>query len=438
MVGQYPFAPVVGSAIDRVGPWACSLASAILFSTGFGLFSLEFLNTPNSNTNPSSLSFYRLMFFYFLAGLGTVTSYFSALFSASKNFPNHSGLAAGTSMALFGLSPLILTVFASTWFTDSQHDLNVASYTAFLAVLTGVVHVIGAINLKVEPQPKESTYSITSPAGESTEDLEAYSETSPLLIGKVPVQTYARAWDVLCDCHFWLLALVVLLALGSCEMVIANIGTIALALPKREIISELPTVPVISSIAGISAATTQVRLLSLSNTFSRITTGPIADFISPVASYLPSGLLALPRQHRVSRVAFLLGACVLMTFSFLWMSFGVASQEGIWAFSIGIGVAYGTVFTVLPSLIASIWGNATLARNFGLITYSPFIGTSAFSYLYAFVASAATDTRDKDGYSEGACVGKRCWRLTFSICACTGLVAATSSAVLWKRWRGRV
>jgi hypothetical protein len=74
MIGQYPFAPVVGSAIDRVGPWACSLAAAILFSTGFGLFSLEFRAHSESISHSSSASFRRLVLFYFLAGLGTVTS----------------------------------------------------------------------------------------------------------------------------------------------------------------------------------------------------------------------------------------------------------------------------------------------------------------------------------------------------------------------------
>lgn len=74
MIGQYPFAPLVGSAIDRFGPWACSLASAILFSTGFGLFSLEFHNRSDATPEFSSASFRRLVFCYFLAGLGTVTS----------------------------------------------------------------------------------------------------------------------------------------------------------------------------------------------------------------------------------------------------------------------------------------------------------------------------------------------------------------------------
>jgi len=167
-------------------------------------------------------------------------------------------------------------------------------------------------------------------------------------------------------------------------------------------------------------------------------TGPIADFTSPVASYLPSGILALPHQHKVSRIAFLWGACILMVLSFLWMTIGVTSQEGIWLFSIGIGIAYGSVFTVLPSVISSIWGLKNLARNFGMITYAPFIGTPLFSYLYAFVSSAATEVKDDEGYSKGVCGGKRCWRLTFCICAGGGIMAASLSAWLWRSWRGRV
>ncbi|GJJ12065.1 hypothetical protein Clacol_006306 [Clathrus columnatus] len=72
MIGQYPVAPIVGSIIDRIGPWITSLSAAVLFSTGFGLFSYEFRNA-ESHT-PSRFAFYRLVFFYFLCGLGTLTS----------------------------------------------------------------------------------------------------------------------------------------------------------------------------------------------------------------------------------------------------------------------------------------------------------------------------------------------------------------------------
>lgn len=432
VVGQYPIAPIVGSMIDRIGPWICSLLAAVLFSTGFGFFSYEFRAAEFHK--PSNFAFWRLVFFYLLCGLGTVSSYFSSLFSASKNFPQYSGIAAGFSMALFGLSPLILSFIASTWFMIPERGLDVANYTASLAVLTVIIHLIGAITLRIEP-PAHQEPADTSDSDSNESDPE--SETSALLPKKLYLGKYDSFKDVLRDHHFWILALVSLLVLGSCEMVVTNIGTISLALPSREAETSAGTLLSNSTIVH-SAATTQVRLLSFSNTISRITTGPMADFISPVASYLPSGLVTLPREHRISRVVFLFGSCILMILSFLWMIFVVQLREQIWLFSIGIGTAYGSTFTVLPSLLASIWGTATLARNFGMISYSPFVGTSLFSYLYAFITSAMTETKDKDGYSEGACIGKRCWQSTFSISAASGVVAACLSLLLWKRWKGRL
>lgn len=58
--------------IDRIGPWICSLCAAVLFSTGFGLFSYEFRAAEFHK--PSKFAFWRLVFFYLLCGLGTVSS----------------------------------------------------------------------------------------------------------------------------------------------------------------------------------------------------------------------------------------------------------------------------------------------------------------------------------------------------------------------------
>ncbi len=59
-------------------------------------------------------------------------------------------------MALFGLSPLFLSVLASSFFTDPVSGLDVTRYVAFIGILAGVVHVIGAINLRT-PKPLESS-----------------------------------------------------------------------------------------------------------------------------------------------------------------------------------------------------------------------------------------------------------------------------------------
>jgi len=116
-------------------------------------------------------------------------------------------------MALFGLSPLILSLFASKWFTDSTGGLKVAEFTAFLAILTGIIHLLGAINLHVEPQLPEVDVSTATEGGD--DDIEAPTERTPLVGNIKKLETYDSTWDVLNDYHFWILAVASLLTLGA-------------------------------------------------------------------------------------------------------------------------------------------------------------------------------------------------------------------------------
>lgn len=111
-------------------------------------------------------------------------------------------------------------------------------------------------------------------------------------------------------------------------MILSNIGTIVLSLPPSSSSSGVGLMRVPS--ADI-ATSTQVRILSLANTISRLLVGPLADFVSPVASYLPNGDLCFPRKHRISRMAFLMGSSALLAITCGWMEVGVRSQAGVWA-----------------------------------------------------------------------------------------------------------
>lgn len=109
----------------------------------------------------------------------------------------------------------------------------------------------------------------------------------------------------------------------------------------------------------------QVKLISIVNTGARILVGILADFISPAATYLPTGVLAFPKKPVISRFVFLFGSAVILLVTFIWMDVGVQSQGNLWAlrcqfffrptyriadhfpFSIGTGLGYSTVFTVL-------------------------------------------------------------------------------------------
>ena len=85
-----------------------------------------------------------------------------------------------------------------------------------------------------------------------------------------------------------------------------------------------------------------------------------------------------------------------------------------------------------PGVLSSIWGLKNLARNFGIVSYTAFVGTTIYSYLYAFVAARHVAP------SETACMGKACWRTTFWISTGTSVVAFCAAFVLWRRWRARV
>lgn len=76
MVGQYPFAALVGKVLDSYGARTCSLVAAMTFSIGFGLFAAEISGAPETIPKESVVWAFRRMVAYFgMVGLGTVFSY---------------------------------------------------------------------------------------------------------------------------------------------------------------------------------------------------------------------------------------------------------------------------------------------------------------------------------------------------------------------------
>lgn len=127
-------------------------------------------------------------------------------------------------------------------------------------------------------------------------------------------------------------------------MIISNVGTI------------VASFAVTSSSSGVSAAS-QVQLLSLSNTLSRLITGPIADFTSPIPIAHPQPTRLGERQFHpkrlVTRVAFVQLSAVLLLVAFGWMTVGVVSAKGVWVMSLLAGAAYGMIWCVPSSLLSS-------------------------------------------------------------------------------------
>lgn len=416
MVGQYPAAAGVGYLIDTYGPWLCSLLAAILFSVGFGLFSLECAKTPGVDdllVHSPQTSFYILTFLFLLCGLGTVNSYFSSLFAATRTFPRHPGIASGVSMGLFGLSPLLFTLIAGNRFNTGNEELDVIGYTRFLSILTLVVHLIGALTLNVKHSKRRAEHS------DDSED----DEETPLIRSTISLSDpLTPLTGVLRDATFWLLAFIVAMTLGSSEMVISNAGSIVLSLPSSLTAFDSPT--------AITAQ--QVRLLSFSNTVSRLLVGSIADWMSPIGHQSRDDIEEpnVRRRKFTSRVVVLAIFCLTLSVAFAYGAGGMKSRSQMWLLSVGVGVSYGAVFTLVPSLVSVFWGSTNVARNFGLITYAPFLFTPAFSYLYAFLSASQAD--------GPICYGRECTQTTFIVASGATATAMLASCLLWRWWGAKV
>ncbi|KAF5315752.1 hypothetical protein D9611_004597 [Ephemerocybe angulata] len=108
----------------------------------------------------------------------------------------------------------------------------------------------------------------------------------------------------------------------------------------------------------------QVKLLSLSNTISRITVGVLADFISLLLR------ICLAALARSSEASYNPHRIPLALFAHAGVDFHLDEQQGayrddIWTLSIGTGMGYSAVFTVLPSIISSIWECPTWGETLG-------------------------------------------------------------------------
>ncbi|CAK5277746.1 unnamed protein product, partial [Mycena citricolor] len=392
IAGQYPCTPFVGRLVDQRGPRLSSLIASVLFFASFGLSAVEFQRILESPSGASSTSAYVLVLLFACGGFGTVFSYFSSLFAATRNFPAYPGTASGAVMALFGLSPLVLTSIATHFFADetgSPDSLQLVSLMKFLAIFTGVVHAVGFFSLKI---------SNTAPV--QTEDPD---ETTSLLAN--PPKVVAVNWtDLFHDRYFWFLFALCVLILGPCEMVMSNVGTIALSLPAT---------------SGSSPAT-QVQTLATANTLTRIIYGSLVDLLSPAAGS--------SRKQYLSRACFLIAPSVIFCVTLLFTAIGIRSRDDLWVLSVGTGIVYGATFTVLPSIIGAAWGPQNVGRNYGIISYAPLLGTTLFSYLYAFdVSSHAADGQ--------VCTGSICWELTFIISTCAQLLAFCFGLGLLHGWK---
>lgn len=130
-------------------------------------------------------------------------------------------------MALFSLSPLLLSAIATNFFIHpATGQLNICHFMSFLALLTGFVHILGFINMQGLKQTIDQAQ-ITSEAIEGN----ISQETSPLLASASQSRLTMQASnpstvELLRRIDFWLLAIFCLLIVGAVRISFVNFSPV--------------------------------------------------------------------------------------------------------------------------------------------------------------------------------------------------------------------
>ena len=181
----------------------------------------------------SLVSFFRALYMQRIAQTNSY-SYFSLVFAATKTFPQYIGIASGTSMAVFGLSPLFLSLLASR-FTPPGETLDIPAFFACMATLTGITHLGTSLIFR----RAQKYFAIPLGADLTQEDTESLpalgsqsSEEDPLLGGdesdrdsapKDPTDVHVSpveepqegsTLDLFRDPYFWVLSLWMTIVVG--------------------------------------------------------------------------------------------------------------------------------------------------------------------------------------------------------------------------------
>ncbi|KAH9936843.1 MFS general substrate transporter [Epithele typhae] len=199
---------------------------------------------------------------------------------------------------------------------------------------------------------------------------------------------------------FWLLFAICSLLSGTGIMYINNVGAISQALFANNN-------PDYDEVEASQWQAAQVSAVSVTNCLGRILIGIIADAVK--------ARLRLPRTFCIVVVATMFivsqAACL-----------AIDNVADLWKASLLLGLSYGGLFGLFPTLVIEWFGLAHFSENWGFVSLSPMIGGNVFSIAFG---------RNLDAHADGPGPAPNATSVTSALSAITShlsAVAGTSTA----------
>jgi MFS family permease len=348
LVGLYLTLPVLGYLADAHGPVLLAVIG-LLVSPGYYM-ALRIYEQRCGE-------WWMALAFFFI-GMGTSSSYFCSLLTCARVFPDRKGLSISLPVSCYGLSGFLLAwVFTWDVFTDvNSGGLNVPLVFEVFSITYAVACVINWVSSVVVTIEKEVVFAqmyaeeAIDGYGTITEgegDMGGDGDDGLFEAAMVKENVHSTKFQAFLKDPAMPLVLMGLLCMaGPLELFVSNMANIG-ATNAKELSMDVAVFAVASTIARLSMGV-------ISDIFNSC--GATVRLVQMASALAAAGYVALYQQLPATDFPVI---CAVL------------------------GVAYGAVFTMFPTLVATVWGVEIFGSTWGLFLAAPAIGSSALGVLYA-------------------------------------------------------
>lgn len=422
-LGVYSSSPIWGRVVDSKGNRIPLIgACTCLF---FGYLGIKRIYDDGAGDTVSFLHLAVLIVCTFMTGVAGSAGLAAAMNTTAKSFPDSArGTTTGLVLSGFGLSAFFFATIASVAFPgDISALLLVLAIGTAIPMLLGLVivrqvplppassrlGVEGGLRGREEYQPipsgdaalfisdNDSHDALLNPISAHGQEVSNYhvpeASTAVELVQDRSVSRGSRATrsvsrgrhdgpniygkQLWLTPDFHLLFTITALLSGTGLMYINNVGSISQALYAKGN-------PDYDQLESARWQAAQVSTLSICNFAGRVLIGLIADFTRI--------RLRLPRVYCFCLVS------ALFVVSQVY-AINVEDVTHLWKATVLLGLAYGGLFGICPTIIIDWFGLAHLSENWGYVSLSPLLGGNLFSLMFGRNLDAHASDDDSSTHS---------------------------------------
>ncbi|KAF8936216.1 major facilitator superfamily domain-containing protein [Dissophora ornata] len=420
--GLFLSGPLFGRLVDDRGPKTVGLFAAGLLMIGYAGLALTYSGVFYS------FGFFTAFAFLALVGMGSQAGYMTAVSTNAHNFHSARGLAMAVPIALFGLSALLFAQINNYFYKDdTQAFLLLVSKAIGATILISILFLnvfpaqSGSKDLEATVEPTSASFSASTLQQDSDELVDDVAEEhrrrtqerERLLRPDTPTTPSAVSRHHLSGLNLFrkahvpqMLLLSVILLSGPGLMYVTNAGNIIRSIYRDHM--EDPSVPPTAEelLRLQQLQNYHVSLISLCSCLGRFSVGLMSDL----------GKRGRGQWWGISRIGFMLyaGVCV-----WLGQTFGanVSDIGDLDKVSILVGLGYGSVFGVAPTIVSEWFGVSNFGSNWGWISVGNAIGGQVFNLVFGSLY-------DKEAQHEHTlqCFGVECFHTSFVLGFCSSFL----------------